>query len=927
MTDPSAPAPPHPYTDCLADTTGAPLKLDPNNRKDGAKLNFLALPHFKEENKILDPQRQAKFRNLPKERKQNLEALIKGKNQPVPINDEHELSYLYLAEYYNKHSVCSLPSLDPSALLNILVKCSTFHKDIQAQAGVVRDAVRNQWAHACIPEWNDNKTNDAFSQMKKLALLMPNSTILITELGEDKLGSTSQVLSIKESEEKEFLLRLSKYRTCIKDNQNEKIKKKIDKLSNEEGEEIYLNRKLVHATTGEEFSSLEEILVTDRTVLVKAVAGAGKSTFAAMTMQEWSERKILKNITCCLFLAAGSEEKVAMCLQLWDETNHVMRLTRREAEEAFPHLQNLADRGELAILFDGLDEFGLMTKKDIDNASKAALDPTHEVDMKTLCVGVLSKKILSGAKVLATGRNTDHVNKELLGGEAIQLEFVDLKDEDLANLIKLMEGNKDEQIRIQTELERVSSEHNEFFMKTPMMMRMIVTLIIERKVKVEETQNSSEIYLMILLKNLCFQKGEGEESFLELDPPEHQDFLISCLKLCQKQIQKGTDDTNVIMGLQKNIKGLGQCFETKASGETLQIPVSFIKHLGIFHFRKEAGKACLEALHLSFLEFGCAASLCRTELNIQEELNTISNWDRLKAVTRFLSGMLSRNNKIEFLNNCKNLCENFLDLLGREQMEDGMQQVFSFLTHYKNAPGTNLIEFKTATKEKVFQLSLVPLLSDAMEQSAQIIPELDVRFEEIYVHNCEPSEILDMTVFFKLLGNIEFKNTTIGNLIIPSLSSILLLQRTPEQISQTDKETLFKCIHVEDIEIRNQNNKAKEITNDTNKISITDLQSTLEDLNLSFNQIFKFIRSLLCRKNEQSLELNKNLWSQKDDIIQTWEEIKQRYKKEDKELGRQLRSERQRTKKQKRRRRGEGEEEEEEEEEEEQEEWVKEGEE
>ena len=73
-----------------------------------------------------------------------------------------------------------------------------------------------------------------------------------------------------------------------------------------------------------------------------------------------------------------------------------------------------------------------------------------------------------------------------------------------------------------------------------------------------------------------------------------------------------------IEGIQKNAKVIGQCFKTKVLGETIQVPVPFITKLGIFNYTREDGKAFLHALHLSYLEFCAAASLCRTNVDIYE---------------------------------------------------------------------------------------------------------------------------------------------------------------------------------------------------------------------------------------------------------------------------------------------------------------------
>ena len=41
-----------------------------------------------------------------------------------------------------------------------------------------------------------------------------------------------------------------------------------------------------------------------------------------------------------------------------------------------------------------------------------------------------------------------------------------------------------------------------------------------------------------------------------------------------------------------------------------------------------------------------------------------------------MAGLFGQNSSIDFLNMCKNLCQNFLDLLENEEQEAGVQNIF-----------------------------------------------------------------------------------------------------------------------------------------------------------------------------------------------------------------------------------------------------------
>ena len=250
-----------------------------------------------------------------------------------------------------------------------------------------------------------------------------------------------------------------------------------------------------------EASEVEDLVLEEATTLLKGEAGAGKSSVAAKVVQKWSEGTHMKNITCCLFLAAGSDIKIPLYKIIWDEYSDVQRWKETEAKEAFAHLQSLADEGKLAVVIDGLDELGPMTIKDVENASRIASHIASDISIMTTCTSILTKRILPGAKVLATGRNTKLVNTEILEGKGSMHELIGLTKADRENLVHMMEPDPSERQRIQNELDRLSVAGNEYFMKTPLMTKIIIQLSKDKLVDIEMVKNSTEIYLMVVMQN------------------------------------------------------------------------------------------------------------------------------------------------------------------------------------------------------------------------------------------------------------------------------------------------------------------------------------------------------------------------------------------------------------------------------------------
>ena len=105
------------------------------------------------------------------------------------------------------------------------------------------------------------------------------------------------------------------------------------------------------------------MLSSDKVTLVKSDAGGGKSTIAVKIVQQWANESMLKNTTLTLFFSAGSDLKIPLNSLVWSRFKWVSRWKDEDFEEAFICLNELAHEGRLAVVIDGLDEFGAMSQK------------------------------------------------------------------------------------------------------------------------------------------------------------------------------------------------------------------------------------------------------------------------------------------------------------------------------------------------------------------------------------------------------------------------------------------------------------------------------------------------------------------------------------------------------------------------------------
>ena len=637
----------------LLSDKGKPLKQS----TDDFQLCYKAIPHYH----AFTQRRAEKLKQL---RQRGENRLKEGDNQPIPISNEHELAHLYLNSVYGKLLSCNILSLDMDALLQIMSKASCFQKDLRKKASSVQKEVRDKWLCTSAEFWTENETEKAFAKIEALAGLVPALSA--------SLKSSADTCAAKE-----FHRKVQKYRNCVKNGQHEKVQFRINKLLSERQHEIYVERSYKETVTHNTTSFAMDLLQRGKTVLLKGEAGSGKSSMTTKLIQRWAEGDEGNNLACILFLSAGSEGKVSLQRILWEGHSDVVSWKEEEFRETYLCLKALAIEGKLAILIDGLDEFGSFTVKDVTNASQAADHPHLDVDMRTACAGILTQKIFPGARVLATGRTT-LINNLLLDGKGILFDLEPLTEADRDTLVTKLEDDVSERERIRHELKRISTKSSEVFFKTPLSMRNVVELIQSKKVDVSYLRNATEIYLMFSMKNLDFHTDQNT-SFTELDPPEYHDFLKWSMMICQNQIQNSKNDTNInsIEGNLRNVKDSGLCFEKKVLRQILQIPLEFIKKLGFFDVRfKDSTTVSLDVVHLSYMEFGCAGSLCREGVDLEKELSKIEDEDRFEAVTTFLAGLFSQNPSIPFLTTVRHIAENFLLLLGNDNRPACIQAIF-----------------------------------------------------------------------------------------------------------------------------------------------------------------------------------------------------------------------------------------------------------
>ena len=123
----------------------------------------------------------------------------------------------------------------------------------------------------------------------------------------------------------------------------------------------------------------------------------------------------------------------------------------------YQNLVEQADRGEVCIFVDGLDELAELLKCDPkvlkDESQSAVSDPQRELSGASFIAGVLRKSILPGAYVIATGRprNIATVQSRLMDNSGVVFEVEPFSDSDVEELIERTVNAKEKE-RILTKI-------------------------------------------------------------------------------------------------------------------------------------------------------------------------------------------------------------------------------------------------------------------------------------------------------------------------------------------------------------------------------------------------------------------------------------------------------------------------------------------
>ena len=264
-----------------------------------------------------------------------------------------------------------------------------------------------------------------------------------------------------------------------------------------------------------------------------------------------------------------------------------------------------------------------LDRKMISDATMHAAEVSRDIDLPTLIVGILTKKILPQSTVLGFSRSGDLLNKDLLKGKAEIFTITDIDSDDVETLINKAIDCKEQREAV---LKHIRSIDKALQVQI-LFVKEILKLSLRGKIQLQGITSASELFLSIILGNLQYQEPDGMTGYSELSDEETEN-LKKIFTLCKENLQK--DSPGVING-DKVGKENWRCRHSDQ-----EFTLNFLKAVGVFEIPPpDGGEVTLTARHLSFVEFLAAVGILLSS-DIESELGKIENMERFRAVTFYI---------------------------------------------------------------------------------------------------------------------------------------------------------------------------------------------------------------------------------------------------------------------------------------------------
>ena len=262
-----------------------------------------------------------------------------------------------------------------------------------------------------------------------------------------------------------------------------------------------------------------------------------------------------------------------------------------------------------------------------DHVNSAEANLNSELSFELMIFGLLTKEILPDATLLGFSRSGDFKKRELLDSQSQIFSIVDLTEEDILEMIKVVE-DPNQREAILKQIKKIDRNLKNQILFVTQMMKL-------NGDQLGEITTDTELFLSILRGNLASQNEKRDAGFIELlNEESHQSNLKETFRLCKEHFQNEEDEEDegqegVIYGHKVN--------EAKwKSKSSIEIDLNFLNIVGIFEIsQSHFDKLTLTALHLSFIEFFAAVGILLSS-DIKSEIEKIGNENRYSAISVYI---------------------------------------------------------------------------------------------------------------------------------------------------------------------------------------------------------------------------------------------------------------------------------------------------
>jgi len=399
------------------------------------------------------------------------------------------------------------------------------------------------------------------------------------------------------------------------------------------------------------YNSLREVFEEGHNcVLIEADAGSGKTSLAAMSAKQWSEKEEQdsENLELWISIFPGDKHVKTKEKNLLGWIEHVTQFGGDVRMNQSILNMIIKDSSRVLFWIDGLDEMGWnrLTEDNAATMKEFVSNPDQLFDFDVFLGCIMTQTFFSGSRVVVTGRPgiIQQVNDKLLPDVSQVLQFANLELNDILQMAKtIWREMSDENIQmLQDYIKQPSNSSTvQMLSRSPYMSRNFVANFTEK----DGNCGATEIRLNILLSSLSYHKEPQTFQALAVTKERQGEIgcsLLSFFKLCNNLVEN--EEYNNVIGTLFDI-GEQKTIEVTAGDTFTQMCYQHFTQIGVLtkvREKQNGEEAIFIPVHLSMVELCASLGILNNQKPSDAKFNidAISNQERKNAILDFMADIL-----------------------------------------------------------------------------------------------------------------------------------------------------------------------------------------------------------------------------------------------------------------------------------------------